>query len=314
MRIFITGGFGFVGGRLALYLTERGHEVIIGSRGQNIPANWPMEPKVKKIEWYDDKILENLCKGIDVVVHAAGMNAQDCATDPIAALTFNGLATARLVEAANRAGVSRFVYLSTAHVYRSPLIGAITEETCPRNLHPYATSHLAGENAVLGADRHGKIECIVLRLSNVFGVPAHEDANCWTLLVNDLCKQAVQTRKIVLKTSGLQMRDFIAASDVCHVVEKLLPGESNINRSGIYNVGAGVSLTVLEMAKLIQQRCSSVLKIFPELERVVSPIGERHFPLFYEVKKLNALGIDSNLHGSTLEIDRLIRFCKLTFT
>jgi len=79
---------------------------------------------------------EDSCDGVYVVIQAAGMNAQDCAADPVAALAFNGVATVRLVMAASRTGAQRFISLSTAHVYASPLAGTITEATYPRNLTP----------------------------------------------------------------------------------------------------------------------------------------------------------------------------------
>ena len=59
------------------------------------------------------------CLDVDVVVHAAGMNAKDCLADPVAA-HFNGVATARFAAAASKAGVEKFIYLSTIHVYASP--------------------------------------------------------------------------------------------------------------------------------------------------------------------------------------------------
>src|SRR3546814_14338280 len=115
------------------------------------------------------------CRGCDAVIHAAGMNAQNCAANPVEALEFNGVATARLVQAAARVGIRRFIYLSTAHVYCAPLTGTITEDTCLRNLHPYATTHLAGENAVLLAVQFGEILGIVLGIANVLGVPAYPE-------------------------------------------------------------------------------------------------------------------------------------------
>ena len=86
------------------------------------------------------------------------MNSQDCANDPVAALEFNGVATTRLVSAALSSGVKKFIYLSTAHIYSSPLVGKISEETYPKNFHPYATSHLAGEMAVLKAYKKKKLK------------------------------------------------------------------------------------------------------------------------------------------------------------
>ena len=314
MRILITGGFGFIGGRLGKYLQQNGHQVILGSRKASCPPEWLPHAEVVQIDWGDIRALELSCNGVDVVIQAAGMNAQDCASDPVAALEFNGLVTARLVAAASRVGVKRFIYLSTAHVYASPLVGTTTEETCPRNLHPYATSHLAGEHAVLSANQRGQIEGIVLRLSNAFGAPVHKDVNCWMLLVNDLCKQAVQKRELVLQTSGLQQRDFIGMTEVCRVAEHLTVGNGASPQPGIFNVGAGMSQSVLSMAQLIQQRCVQVLGFEPVLQRVQGQADEPPRMLSYRVDNLAALGIKSNFLENSAEIDSLLRFCQSTFT
>ena len=133
--------------------------------------------EVVRIKWNDESTLERICEGIDVIIHAAGMNARDCAADPLGAMNFNGLATKRLVEAASRSGVKKFIYLSTAHIYASPLVGNITEKTLPQNSHPYATSHLAGESAVLHANDCGIIRGLVIRLSNAYGAPTHKNVN-----------------------------------------------------------------------------------------------------------------------------------------
>ena len=313
MRILITGGFGFVGGRLAVHLAGAGHQIILGSRNAVNPPVWLPQADVAQIKWDDDLALESSCNGIGVVIQAAGMNAQDCNADPVAALSINGVATARLVAAASRAGVKKFIYLSTAHVYASPLVGSITEETCPRNLHPYATSHLAGEHAVLSASHRGEIEGIVLRLSNTFGAPMHKQVNCWMLLVNDLCKQAVQSHKLVLQTSGLQQRDFIGLTDVCRVV-KYFAVDNSAMQSGIFNVGAGGARSVHTMAQLVQKRCAYVLGFEPLLQRVNGGLHEHPQVLTYKSDNLAVLGINLTSLDNTAEIDNLLRFCQSTFT
>ena len=314
MRILITGGFGFIGGRLGQHLQQNGHQVILGSRMVSCPPKWLPHAEVAQIDWSDSRALKQICSRVEVVIQAAGMNAQDCASDPVAALEFNGLVTARLVAAASRVGVKRFIYLSTAHVYANPLVGTITEETCPRNLHPYATSHLAGEQSVLSVNQSRQIEGIVLRLTNAFGAPVHKDVNCWMLLVNDLCKQAVQSRMLVLQTSGLQQRDFIGMTEVCRVAEHLTVDNGALTQPGIFNVGAGMSQSVLSMAQLIQQRCAQVLGFEPVLQRVQGEADEPPRMLSYRVDNLAALGIKSNFLENSAEIDSLLRFCQSTFT
>ena len=313
MRILVVGGFGFVGGRLAMHLAQAGHQIVLGSRNASSPPDWLPQSEVAQMLWEDDRALERICSRADVVIHAAGMNAQNCAAEPVAALAFNGLATARLLSAATRAGVARYIYLSTAHVYANPLVGTITEESCPLNLHPYATSHLAGEHAVLRANQLGQIQGIVLRLSNAFGAPTHKHANCWMLLVNDLCKQALETRKLVVNSSGLQQRDFIGISEVCGVAERLAVIDGGSVQTGIFNVGSGVSQSVFAMAQLIQQRCELVLGFKPDLQRVQGEAGERQHMLSYRTDKLSSIGFKSIGLDNTPEIDRLILFCQSNF-
>lgn len=314
MRILISGGFGFVGGRLAKHFSNAGHQVVLGSSKERNPPEWLPQAEVAQIKYVDDCFIDNICDGIDVIIHAAGMNAQDCVADPVAALDFNGVATSRLVKKANRAGVKKFIYLSTAHVYSSPLEGTITEGTCPSNLHPYATSHLAGEHAVLSASKFGEITGIVLRLSNAYGAPMHKDVNCWMLLVNDLCRQAVEEHKLSLQTSGLQKRDFICMTEVCRVAESLVFVDDASTKFSVYNVGTGNSLSVLEMAHLIKQRCSKVLGFEPKLNHKQGVEEERNHTLTYRTDNLDLLGITSKSPDNISEIDNLLKFCQLVFT
>lgn len=313
MRILITGGFGFVGGRLAVHLAEAGHQVVLGTRQVVDAPYWLPQAETVQTEWHDDAALESICRGVDLIIHAAGMNAQDCASDPVGALVFNGVATARLVAAACQASVRRFIYLSTAHVYVNPLVGEITEESCPRNLHPYATSHLAGEQAVLAANEREDILGFVLRLSNGFGAPVHQSVNCWMLLVNDLCLQAAKFRKLVLHSSGQQQRNFIALNEVSHVIQRLISCSLDTGVGGKFNVGSPVSQTVLSMAKLIQTRCLLVLGYEPELHRKHKTLEKNSPKLEYNSHRLASLGIVIDENNSVPEIDKLLLYCSATF-
>jgi UDP-glucose 4-epimerase len=312
MRILVTGGQGFIGGRLAQYLVLAGHQIDLGSRIAASSPIWAPQASVVQMDWLDSRSLERVCTGVDVVIHAAGMNAQDCSADPVAALDFNGVGTARLVASANSAGVSRFIYLSTAHVYASPLIGTITEETCPRNVHSYAFSHLAGENAVLAPRHHGSMVSIVLRLSNAFGPPVNRDVNCWMLLVNDLCRQAVISRRLVLRTAGLQKRDFVTLTDVSRAISHVIDLNGERIGNAILNVGGAWAPSVLEMAKIVQTRCSAILGHTPNIACPDPIDAEVVVDLEYQIDKLLSSGY--SLTGQTIaEIDSLLIFCSENF-
>lgn len=308
MKTLVVGGFGFIGARIAVALHSAGHSVVLGTRSKRAVPDWLPQAAVQVLDWDSRSALQEACTGIDAVVHAAGMNAGQCASDPVAALQVNGVATARLVEAAASASVSRFFYFSTAHVYSSPLVGEIDELSCPSNVHPYASSHRAGEYALLHALSRSRLAGCVLRLSNGFGPPISTEADCWMLLVNDLCRQAATTGKLVLQSSGAQMRDFVPLTNVCEGVVELLklPVRS---LPPVLNVGSGNSLSVLAMAHLVQERCTAILGVTPSIE--VGKRAEAAHPLRFTSLHEGLLGVA--VANPVPEVDQLLAFCRSHF-
>lgn len=309
MKLLITGGLGYLGGRLAEYLaSQTGYEIYLGSRQQIAPPSWLPQATMVKTEWDVPMRLEQICTDVDAIVHLAGMNAQDCAAHPLVALESNAVITARLLQSAVRQKIKRFVYLSTAHVYGSPLKGMITEETCSLSLHPYATSHRAGEDVVRISHQQGDIEGIVIRLSNAYGAPTHKEVNCWMLLVNDLCRQVVMTGHMKLHSSGLQRRDFITLTDTSAAIQHLLELPTAKLADGLFNVGGAWSPTILEMTKRVAERVYVATGNRPEILRKDEQKVECSELFNYGIEKL----VNTGFHPSRnieQEIDRLIQFC-----
>ena len=197
-----------------------------------------------QIVWDDLTSLEKACDRVNIVVHAAGMNAADSASNSTEALKVNGLSTAKLLDSAISSGVEKFLYISTGHVYKSPLTGNVQETNKLENIHPYASSHRAGEDMVRYAHQQQLIGGIVTRLSNGYGSPMHKNVDCWMLLVNDLCRQAVETGRLVLKSSGVQSRDFIPMTSVCEIFSSLITKDKHTIGDGVFNIGSGQSMSV----------------------------------------------------------------------
>lgn len=271
---------------------------------------WLPEATVARLEWNDVAQLHDVCSRVDAVAHLAGMNAQESVADPAAALAFNGAATARLLGASISGGAKRFIYLSTAHVYASPLHGTITEATCPVSLHPYATSHRAGEDVVRTAHAAREVKGVVVRLSNAFGAPTHVEVNCWALLVNDLCRQAVQSGRMVLRSTGLQRRDFVSMTETCGALAHLMELPEGRLGDGVFNIGGGWSPTVLEMTERLANRVELATGAKPDIQHPSATISERTDDLHFDRRKLLDTGFVPADEGTVdREIDALIEFC-----
>ncbi len=313
--ILVTGGLGYVGGRVAECLArDPAFEVFVTTRdptSADLPS-WCPSDRCMRLDLMNDEDIKNICSGIDTVVHFAALNEIESQKDPVRALLINGIGTQKLVKSAESAGVNRFLYFSTAHIYRSPLEGTITETTLPRPVHPYAITHRTAEDCVLAASHEGKIQGIVLRLSNSIGAPINSKVNRWSLICNDLCRQAVSTKEMRLKTSGVQVRDFIALSDVARAVSHMITLDDDQLGDGIFNLGGEQTISIIQLATMIQERCRLQLKFTPPILRLELESGEKSVPLIYSIEKLKSthFSLTGNLDQ---EIDNTLSFCQKEF-
>lgn len=264
MRILVTGGRGYLGGRISKALMELGHEVTITTRNPQLISESHVGVKILSPNWNSKSELQKVCYGKDLVIHAAGVNAQDCQDSPSAGLEFNGNATGRLVRAAEESEVRTFIYLSTAHVYSNRLSGHIDEETPTLNQHPYATSHLLGESKVLESCNTTKK--LVIRLSNVYGAPSNGFADCWGLFINDISRQVATQKSITLRSDGSQERDFVPISELLGFLSDICQPEIDIELPVLLNFGSGNSMTLLEVANKVRILSKSVFGFAPEIE------------------------------------------------
>ena len=310
MKILVSGGFGYLGGRIAQSLSAEGHKIVLGTRTKKNPPKWLPDAKVVQIEWNNSELLMDICSGFDVIIHAAGMNSQDCLLDPEGAIEFNGNSTEKLVKASIDAKVTKLIYLSTVHVYCSPLHGEITEESPIINSHPYASSHILGENTVLFHSNASKnFEGIVLRLSNAVRSPLHKNANCWMLAINDFCHQIVKKRIIEVNSPAAVQRDFFPITLLCKTINSIVFKDSL--KENIINVSSSKTKSLSEITEIIARRTEKLFRFKPKIVFKNKDFISNKSNLKISNNRLGEiLDIEDSLE---LEIDQLLLNCKEWF-
>ncbi len=254
--ILITGGLGYIGGRIADYFREKEPDldIFLTTRNKNkkLPE-WTREFTVLQMDLLDEKSINRCLKGadVDIIIHLAALNEIESMKHPELALEVNTKGTYRLLTSAILHDINRFVYFSTFHVYGLDRYSVITEETPTKPFHPYAITHRAAEDFVAFFNHYYHMKTLTFRLSNGYGYPMHKEINRWTLVFNDLCKQVVTTGKIVLKSSGKQYRDFISLYDVARAAYHFVFLKPDNWEDGLYNLGGNCSMSVLEVAQKI---------------------------------------------------------------
>jgi UDP-glucose 4-epimerase len=287
--ILITGASGFLADKIFDSLFSlRKYKLVLGAR---TPSKLSHVEKFKNsdlriFDVSDETTYEGALIGIDVVIHLAAMDYADCVKNPELAQKVNVTSLENFLSYCNKFSVKQFVYFSTIHVYGANLIGTITEESPTNPANTYSKTHLAAEKIVLG-DK--SLEGIVVRLSNAVGAPTHADSSAWKLVVNDLCKQAVLNKAIVLNSSGKQLRDFIPASEIGLAIDLLLDKNKTINSNAIYNVGSGEGFRILDVVAIIQKQFEKLLNFRPTIEFKNSP-NEKILPFHFSIEKIMKIG------------------------
>lgn len=312
LNILITGGSGFLAGRLASYLFNIGHNISLGTRfPKNLESVEYQKFKIKETNFQDQRSIDNACADIDVVIHAAGMNRYESSRSVKNANKLNQSSTEKLINASLKNKVSKFIFFSTVWVYRQPLQGIYNEESPAVNDHSYATSNRIVENYLRDINGDSRISTSVFRISNVVGHPLVKQANCWDLVANSFCKKIVEDNKIIINSDGLSQRDLISISSFCKIISSFVSLKQQENF--LYNLSSERAMNIKDLALIIKKRSKKILNIDPEII-----IKKENFektpksPLLISNKRLRNIGIIPNKNLNK-DIDELLLFCHNNF-
>lgn len=315
-NILITGGLGYLGGRIADHLrrSEPGANICLTVLNEEIQLPpWTRDLSVFPLDVRDNKSIASCLSAAkpDTIVHLAALNEIDSAKDPGSAMEVNTACVYRLLEEAKRNGVGRFVYFSTFHVYGPAATGAVSELTPAMPVHPYAITHRAAEDYVNYFRHYHGMKTLIFRLSNGYGYPMDKDVERWTLVFNDLCRQLIATGRMALKSSGTQHRDFIALGDIAEAVRHFLFTIPDKWGDGLYNLGGGRSMSILDAAHEIEKvyrakyaKGPVELVTVPDSKDAPAPV-----PVDYRIDKILKAGFVPK-GNMALEIEKTLEICE----
>lgn len=253
MRILITGGAGFIGHNVALYLRNRGFEVVVvdSLERSSLYALRRLSTYEIPVVNSDVRIFSNY-EGFDIVIHAAAyVSVEESIRDPVKYFENNVVSTARVgFECAKRG--SKLIYLSSAAVYGEPIEIPVKENHQLNPKSPYGLSKLMGEQVLKQyADLYG-LKHVVLRLFNVYG-PGQNPA--YAGVIDSFINRLKEGEPPIIYGDGTQTRDFIYVIDVARVIEAFIEGDLFNGTS--YNVGSGEETSINTLA----EKLMSILEV-----------------------------------------------------
>jgi nucleoside-diphosphate-sugar epimerase len=251
MRILVTGTEGYLGSLLAPMLLDHGHQVIGVDTGfykegwlYNGAHRTP-ETLVKDLRLLEQGDLE----GVDAVVHMAELS-NDPAGDLIPEVTYaiNHEGSVHLARLAKRAGVPRFVYMSSCSVY-GVAAGHDVDETAPVNPQTaYAVCKTLVERD-LSAMADDDFSPTSLRNATAFGASPRMR---FDIVLNNLAGYAWTVGEIRMTSDGSPWRPLVHALDICTAIRCTLDAPRQVVHDQTFNVGdSRHNYQVREIAEIV---------------------------------------------------------------
>jgi nucleoside-diphosphate-sugar epimerase len=254
MRLMVTGDQGYIGAVLVPILMSQGYEVIGYDAGyftENTLTG--LEDNYKKIKKDIRDIDKNDLKGIDGIIHLAGLSNDPLGDfSPLLTEDINLNGTMRLAELAKESGVSRFVYASSQSMYGiSDSSDELDEDISVKNpITAYAIAKWRAEQQ-LHCMSTDDFVITSFRPSTVFG--ASPRLRC-DIVFNNLVACAYTTGRIEIMSDGTPWRPTVHIKDVCSAFIAGIEAPSSIVAGRAFNVGVlNGNCTVRDIAEAAQR-------------------------------------------------------------
>ncbi|MEO8499607.1 MAG: GDP-mannose 4,6-dehydratase [Vicinamibacteria bacterium] len=269
MKVFITGGAGFVGGHLSEALLDAGHDVdILDDLSTGSIENIEPLKGRKGFSYTIDSVMNEgltaeMIDRADVVIHlAAAVGVKLIVESPVRTIETNVHATEIVLRHANKKR-KKVLIASTSEVYGKSADVPFREDgdlvmgSSSKGRWSYACSKAIDEFLALAYHKERKLPVVVFRLFNTVGP---RQTGRYGMVIPNFVRQALSGAPITVYGDGLQRRCFTDVSDVVGALLKLSESEKAIGQ--VINIGNDSrEVSILDLAKLIKDKTKSSSEI-----------------------------------------------------
>ncbi|MFC8920923.1 UDP-glucose 4-epimerase GalE [Streptomyces sp. NPDC057116] len=264
MTWLITGGAGFIGSHVVKAMADGGERIVVlddlsTGRAERLPEGVPLEVGTVLDRAVVDRVLRE--HAVTGIVHIAGKKqVAESVAKPLHYYRENVEGLRTLLEGAVEAGVTRFLFSSSAAVYGMPDVDLVTEATPCAPINPYGETKLAGEWLVTAAGRTHGMATASLRYFNVAGAATPElgDDGVFNLVPMVFERLTADEQPRIFgddypTPDGTCIRDYIHVEDIASAhVAAARRLAADPAASLILNIGRGEGVSVTEMVGIIQ--------------------------------------------------------------
>ena len=266
MKVFITGGAGFIGSHLCDALVAEGKEVtVLDNLSTGAKKNIAhLEGKIKVVEGdiRDQKLVETLVEDNDLVLHmAAALGVDNILENPIESISTNFHGSEIVLNAAVKSD-KRIIIASTSEIYgknpKQPL--SETDDRVvgtPQKLRwTYSDAKALEEATAYSLFLTKKLKVTTLRFFNTVGP---RQTGKYGMVIPRFVQSAIENKPINIFGDGSQTRVFCHVKDSVKAI--LMIGNSGESIGEVYNVGGVGEVSILDLAQKIKNGLNSDSKI-----------------------------------------------------
>jgi UDP-glucose 4-epimerase len=269
MKIFITGGAGFIGKHLIKLLVNQDHQITLFDNFSNSSIKDLKENEFKKVTIVKGDILnikdifKNL-PGHDIVIHlAAKISVNESIKNPEETFQVNVKGTENILNASIENGVKWIFAFSSAAIYGNNKNRNYSSKEIDDmiSISPYGESKIKMEKEIRRICTNKNIKSTIFRLFNVYGKGQSKE---YAGVISKFTDYIKNEKSLVIYGNGEQSRDFIAIEDITELIGKMIEFKLGSNNQ-IYNLGTGITTSIEELADLmIKLEEKKITKLFKE--------------------------------------------------
>jgi UDP-glucose 4-epimerase len=243
MKLFVTGGAGFIGSNVVQHALDAGHQVtVFDNLSKGFRALVDPRAAFVQSDLADLPAITQAIAGHEAVIHLAATSIiQETLDDPASTYRNNVSNGINLLEAMRQTGVGKIINSSTAAVYGEPQNIPVGENDPKHPITPYGASKRAFELALEAYHASYGLNAVSLRYFNAYG--PRDEQRPRTRAVPKWIEAVLQERPVDVFWHGRQYRDYVYVGDIAEAHLRVL----SLDGLHTFNVGSAHGVYMLDV-------------------------------------------------------------------